>query len=628
MPQKQRKLKLGLRHVLPVFVVAIVGGSVAFYGTTQVKPSHADTAAYYSCNAGDTLSGSTCTHTSTYTGTYHASQPYCYENSSDTYLEITNSCSYPATATTTYTCKSGDSGGGTSSNCYHIYPKPASGCGNDIYYFYSECEHIYSGTASTTYKCRNSSDYMNTQYHNCSYTASTTSAYYSCNNGDTQSGSTCYHTTTYAATYHPAVITTNTSSGGNTSSGSTGSTSGSTSTKKTTTTSTKSTNTPVTITPVQPPSAPTGLKTDVVSSKVVELTWTAGQAAAGVQNYEIERSLDGATWTPLGITSATSYSDTTTDFATKYFYRVREVDNSGADSDYATATTTTGRFSSSGSKVISDDKLVTVFIPSGAFDQEVSCSITSPDGSLPTVPTKSLLIGPYSVLCISPDGTTIGSFKKPLTVTMDLSGASNGYGGVTARLYDDTTTSDAKSTYDAKAHKISFELAANKSFAVYGKKQGSGFMPILLVILLIGGLGGALYLRKFWGGRARPASQPQVSIATMPASAPAAASLAVAAAPNAQSFFEQAVNKPNCTHLNMAHQVQPQSSGCAECTAEHKKWNALRICLTCGHVGCSDDSVEQHALKHYQQTGHPLIYEYGNPKGDGIGWCYIDQTYI
>jgi hypothetical protein len=110
-----------------------------------------------------------------------------------------------------------------------------------------------------------------------------------------------------------------------------------------------------------------------------------------------------------------------------------------------------------------------------------------------------------------------------------------------------------------------------------------------------------------------------------------AARATVAAGPaplTAEQEFKQALAKPDCSHLGMAQQVIPSSQGCYECEQQHTHWNSLRICLICGHVGCSDDSPEQHALKHFHATGHPLIYEYGNPAGNTIGWCYIDQTYI
>ena len=614
--------------------------SVGFYGM-QLLTSHADTAAYYSCNSGDTLSGSTCTHATTYAitqGTYHP--PYCgsgeVQNGS-TCTSTYHGCAYQFDTDSTPS-DYGSSGAGDALylHCATFMHKLDANLSGSLY---TRCSSYfawyrgYAGYGSAGYGCYNatavncgSDTRQSSSSDICVHTHNVYPAYYSCNNGDTQNGSTCTHTTTYAATYHPATTSSSTS-GGTSSGSSTGTSSGSTSTK----TTTKSTSTPVTITPTQPPSVPTDFKAKVHSSKVVELSWTAGQAAAGVKAYELERSTDNVAWDTIAMVSDTSYTDTATDFATKYYYRIHETDNSGTNSDYATTDVTTGKFSSTGSTIRSDDRVVTINIPSGAFDRDVSCSITSSQGGLPTVPTKLLLVGPYDILCVADDGSIIGNFKKPLTVTMDLSGVSSGYGAVTAKLFDASSESDPKSTYDAKAHKISFELTSEKSFAIYGKKQGGAATKIFFILLLlaVGGVG-AVYLRRYWAGRqaatpdgallAEPlAMMPAATVASTPMPAPA---------PNAENLFEQAVSKPNCTHLSMAHQVQPQSTGCAECAAEHKHWKGLRICLTCGHVGCSNDSDEQHAQKHYQQTGHPLIYEYGNPKGDSIGWCYIDQTYI
>ena len=53
------------------------------------------------------------------------------------------------------------------------------------------------------------------------------------------------------------------------------------------------------------------------------------------------------------------------------------------------------------------------------------------------------------------------------------------------------------------------------------------------------------------------------------------------------------------------------------------KWIGLRLCLTCGHVGCCDDSPHTHATKHFHATTHPLIRSL--EPGDRWGWCYVDE---
>jgi hypothetical protein len=55
-------------------------------------------------------------------------------------------------------------------------------------------------------------------------------------------------------------------------------------------------------------------------------------------------------------------------------------------------------------------------------------------------------------------------------------------------------------------------------------------------------------------------------------------------------------------------------------------WNELRVCLTCGHVGCCEDSAHAHAFRHFQASGHPLIAPL--ERGETWGWCYLDRRYF
>jgi uncharacterized UBP type Zn finger protein len=49
----------------------------------------------------------------------------------------------------------------------------------------------------------------------------------------------------------------------------------------------------------------------------------------------------------------------------------------------------------------------------------------------------------------------------------------------------------------------------------------------------------------------------------------------------------------------------------------------LRLCLTCGHVGCCDQSPGRHATKHFAATSHPIIRSL--EPGEDWFWCYIDE---
>jgi uncharacterized UBP type Zn finger protein len=81
-----------------------------------------------------------------------------------------------------------------------------------------------------------------------------------------------------------------------------------------------------------------------------------------------------------------------------------------------------------------------------------------------------------------------------------------------------------------------------------------------------------------------------------------------------------------CEHFSAIMNVQPRSNGCEECLALGAKWNELRVCLSCGHVGCCEDSAYAHALGHFKSTGHPMITSL--ERGETWGWCYVHRRYF
>jgi hypothetical protein len=85
-----------------------------------------------------------------------------------------------------------------------------------------------------------------------------------------------------------------------------------------------------------------------------------------------------------------------------------------------------------------------------------------------------------------------------------------------------------------------------------------------------------------------------------------------------------------CSHLAAAtHRtaaVHPSGHGCAECLATGGVWVHLRLCLTCGHVGCCDDSPNRHATHHHHETKHPVIRSY--EPGEDWGWCFVDDSFV
>lgn len=82
----------------------------------------------------------------------------------------------------------------------------------------------------------------------------------------------------------------------------------------------------------------------------------------------------------------------------------------------------------------------------------------------------------------------------------------------------------------------------------------------------------------------------------------------------------------NCIHIDQIHTETPLTSGCEECLRAGYDWVHLRLCLTCGHVGCCDDSKNKHSTVHFQSTGHPVV-ESLEP-GENWRWCYVDEILL
>ena len=73
-----------------------------------------------------------------------------------------------------------------------------------------------------------------------------------------------------------------------------------------------------------------------------------------------------------------------------------------------------------------------------------------------------------------------------------------------------------------------------------------------------------------------------------------------------------------CRHAAAILDVTPSALGCEECLKTGSEWLHLRLCRTCGHVGCCDDSPNRHATKHFHQTRHPIIEGYDPKAGGGV----------
>jgi uncharacterized UBP type Zn finger protein len=79
-------------------------------------------------------------------------------------------------------------------------------------------------------------------------------------------------------------------------------------------------------------------------------------------------------------------------------------------------------------------------------------------------------------------------------------------------------------------------------------------------------------------------------------------------------------------HLSAIRQVVPSAPGCEDCLRTGDGWVHLRLCLSCGHVGCCDSSPNKHARKHFQRSGHPIIQSF--EPGEDWRWCFVDETEV
>ena len=79
-----------------------------------------------------------------------------------------------------------------------------------------------------------------------------------------------------------------------------------------------------------------------------------------------------------------------------------------------------------------------------------------------------------------------------------------------------------------------------------------------------------------------------------------------------------------CTHLDMIRDVSPTAPGCEECLRTGGQWVHLRMCRTCGHVGCCDSSPGKHARKHAHRAGHPIVRSI--EPGETWSWCFVDEV--
>jgi uncharacterized UBP type Zn finger protein len=77
----------------------------------------------------------------------------------------------------------------------------------------------------------------------------------------------------------------------------------------------------------------------------------------------------------------------------------------------------------------------------------------------------------------------------------------------------------------------------------------------------------------------------------------------------------------------MVEDVSPSSTrGCEDCLALGDGWVHLRMCMTCGKVGCCDSSKNKHASAHARRDDHPIARSL--EPGEVWMWCFIDEVMV
>ncbi|HSJ61398.1 MAG TPA: cation:proton antiporter [Jiangellaceae bacterium] len=82
----------------------------------------------------------------------------------------------------------------------------------------------------------------------------------------------------------------------------------------------------------------------------------------------------------------------------------------------------------------------------------------------------------------------------------------------------------------------------------------------------------------------------------------------------------------SCTHLDQIRITETDIDVCSECVELGDSWVELRLCTSCGAVGCCDDSPNKHASAHARSTRHPIIEAL--VPGDRWRYCYLDETLV
>jgi len=81
-----------------------------------------------------------------------------------------------------------------------------------------------------------------------------------------------------------------------------------------------------------------------------------------------------------------------------------------------------------------------------------------------------------------------------------------------------------------------------------------------------------------------------------------------------------------CKHLDQIKITTTDTDVCEDCIKTGDTWVHLRMCMSCGHVGCCDSSKNKHATKHFRHEHHPVMRSI--EAGEDWIWCYVDESIV
>jgi uncharacterized UBP type Zn finger protein len=83
-----------------------------------------------------------------------------------------------------------------------------------------------------------------------------------------------------------------------------------------------------------------------------------------------------------------------------------------------------------------------------------------------------------------------------------------------------------------------------------------------------------------------------------------------------------------CSHLDQVTvfdvPARVEVRGCEECLKIGGTWVHLRVCRSCGKVGCCDSSPNRHASRHAREDSHPIMTSI--EPGEDWSWCFVDEV--